>query len=586
MEPLYETLLSQSFNDSSKGVEFCRQVCAEYGFTIKQEASANKNIYVYCSREGLPDSKRNPKPSPQRKRPSKRCDCRWRVVLSETDKGEWKFRRSMNPSASEHNHEMMSPDDMVKSWPAEVNELIIQLARRRMQTHEIRELVKQRFPDISWNERRFYNRLTEERKRIRQRGVLERTQRLLLVSAQLCALVAANEDWAACVDNDLTRMVDNYCQLTRLPPDAMDGLVDLQVDKIQTDSERSHAARDYGTEPDETLPIKRRRSTKTTETPKGAQVLSIPSYALYVRPQPFRSASESSGPQSRKHAESPLGTASPQVPPPAQQHALGSGPFFHFGSPTSSSSSSSSIPFQRHPFHPHQQQRHPSSPQQHPHHHHHHHQQQQQQQQQHLHSPNETTTFLMSQPYVAQHPPPPPPPSAQANQPHYAVSTIPYTISTSFTPYNISSNPDMTLPFDSSAVLTASMPPGTNSIHSPATSTAGSGPTSTVAAGADMISPGQRYGSLPDNLGGERSSISNRLEHPTHPHEQRQPMMDYYPVRDDTMHHRMMIQQQQQEYDQRFQRDYANSMPGSRSNSVVLPSSTPDTSLLPAARWV
>lgn len=70
MEPLYERLLAKSFNDSASAVEFCRSLCSEFGFTVKQEASANKHIYVYCSREGLPDSQRRPRTSPQRRRPS------------------------------------------------------------------------------------------------------------------------------------------------------------------------------------------------------------------------------------------------------------------------------------------------------------------------------------------------------------------------------------------------------------------------------------------------------------------------------------------------------------------------------------
>jgi hypothetical protein len=63
---------------------------------------ALQNIYVYCSREGVPDSQRNPKPSPQRKRPSKRCDCRWRIVLFENDQERWEFRKSVNAASSEH----------------------------------------------------------------------------------------------------------------------------------------------------------------------------------------------------------------------------------------------------------------------------------------------------------------------------------------------------------------------------------------------------------------------------------------------------------------------------------------------------
>ncbi|CAO3629247.1 unnamed protein product [Cunninghamella echinulata] len=105
MAPLYDRLLKKPFMDTVTAIEYCRNVCADFGFTVKQEASANRNIYVYCSREGLPDSQRNPKPTPQRKRPSKRCDCRWRVVLSENENGQWEFRKSLNPNASEHNHE-------------------------------------------------------------------------------------------------------------------------------------------------------------------------------------------------------------------------------------------------------------------------------------------------------------------------------------------------------------------------------------------------------------------------------------------------------------------------------------------------
>ncbi|ORZ09946.1 hypothetical protein BCR42DRAFT_494871 [Absidia repens] len=233
MLPLYERLLKITFHDTVSAIEHCRNVCGDFGFTVKQEASANRNIYVYCSREGLPDSQRNPKPTPQRKRPSKRCDCRWRIVLSENDQGLWEFRKSMNPNASEHNHAMMDPNDMVKAWPPEVNDMINYLAQQRLQTHEIRDAVKQRFSMIVWNERRFYNRLTEERKRIRQRNTADRARRLVLLSSQLAAVVAANEEWAHCVEGDLQRMFDNFCQLTRLGPESMPMLVDLQQQQQQ-----------------------------------------------------------------------------------------------------------------------------------------------------------------------------------------------------------------------------------------------------------------------------------------------------------------------------------------------------------------
>ncbi|KAL7315803.1 hypothetical protein PS15m_004977 [Mucor circinelloides] len=371
MEPLYERLLKRPFPDSVSAIEYCRSVCAEFGFTVKQEASANRNIYVYCSREGLPDSQRNPKPSPQRKRPSKRCDCRWRVVLSENEHEEWEFRKSMNPNASEHNHDMMSPEEMVKAWPAEVNDMIIQLARQRLQTHEIREAVKQQFPDISWNERRFYNRLTEERKRIRQRGVVERSQRILLLSAQLCSVVANNEEWAFAVDTELQRMFENFCQLARLTPENINALVDLQADMIQMDTDRlvSNTHRlSIVSDADEDLmgsPAKKRRSfatksdtivahnTKaggTIETQKGIQMVHVPSYTIQIRSL-NRSSSESSTSR-RVYTEAPYLEGSSQLQQQQQQAFGSSSSFFSLASPTSSSSSSSSMPFQqqRHPY--------------------------------------------------------------------------------------------------------------------------------------------------------------------------------------------------------------------------------------------
>ncbi|KAI8330876.1 hypothetical protein BC941DRAFT_456524 [Chlamydoabsidia padenii] len=236
MEPLYEQLLQQTFSDSHSAVDFCRHACAQFGFTVKQEASANKNIYVYCSREGLPDSQRKPKLAPQRKRPSKRCDCRWRVVLSENANGLWEFRKSSNTTAYEHNHDMMDPQEMIKTWPAQVNQRIIQLARQRLQTHEIRDLIKQQFPNISWNERRFYNRLAEERKRIKQRDVVQRTQRLLYLSTHICSLVAANEDWFEDVEATMARLLDHYCYMSRMTSSHnKDGLVDLSLDHITMD---------------------------------------------------------------------------------------------------------------------------------------------------------------------------------------------------------------------------------------------------------------------------------------------------------------------------------------------------------------
>lgn len=309
--------------------------------------------------------------------------------MSENEHEQWEFRKSMNPNASEHNHEMMSPDEMVKAWPTEVNDLIIQLARQRLQTHEIREAVKSQFPDITWNERRFYNRLTEERKRIKQRGVLDRSQRLLVMSARLCAVVASNEDWTAAVEIEMAKMLENYSQLSRLSSDAIASLSDLHPDMIYMDGTRQqqqqqqhHSASDNDSDRpspdsmsdmavDEPSPTKKRKSmssTTSTQVPKGAQVVHIPNYTLYVRHQPMRSSSEPSthanvsntavaaaAAARRTFIASPPDLLSPQhqigtAAAAAAAAAFGQSSSLPLASPTSSSSSStSSLSFQRGP---------------------------------------------------------------------------------------------------------------------------------------------------------------------------------------------------------------------------------------------
>jgi hypothetical protein len=47
MEPLYERLLSQRFASNTDAIEFCREACLEYGFTIKQETNPNK-VKSWC----------------------------------------------------------------------------------------------------------------------------------------------------------------------------------------------------------------------------------------------------------------------------------------------------------------------------------------------------------------------------------------------------------------------------------------------------------------------------------------------------------------------------------------------------------
>ncbi|KAI8097091.1 uncharacterized protein BX664DRAFT_311965 [Halteromyces radiatus] len=211
LEPFYAELLSLSFTDSATAIKQCRSLCAQYGFTVKQEASTHRNIYVYCSREGLPDSLRNPKVNPQRKRPSKRCDCRWRVVLYER-KGKWEFRKSLNPDAAKHNHELMRPEEIEKSWPKEVNELICELARLRLPTQEIRSRVKSQFDNITWNERRFYNRLSDERQKIKYREAEQRAKHLTGIWTKICMASAGHEELSDYVEEDMIKLLQVICK--------------------------------------------------------------------------------------------------------------------------------------------------------------------------------------------------------------------------------------------------------------------------------------------------------------------------------------------------------------------------------------
>lgn len=175
-----------------------------------------KNIYVYCSREGLPDSHRNPKVNPQRNRQSQRCECRWRIVLFENLKLTWEFRKSQNADAFIHNHPLLRPDEIKKEWPREVSEKIFELARQRLPTNEIRQQVREQYPDISWDDRRFYNRLSEERQKMKQRDTAMRTIRLVNLSAQICMVNAGSEDLSHYVESKLISLLEDTCRFANV----------------------------------------------------------------------------------------------------------------------------------------------------------------------------------------------------------------------------------------------------------------------------------------------------------------------------------------------------------------------------------
>ncbi|KAG2177670.1 hypothetical protein INT44_008184 [Umbelopsis vinacea] len=373
MDSFYTRLLKLSFPDSISAIEYCRELSSQYGFTVKQEASSNRNIYVYCSREGVPDSQRNPKPSPQRKRPSKRCDCRWRIVLFENDQERWEFRKSVNAASSEHNHEMMHPDDMVKSWPKEVTDMIVDLARKRWATHEIRSYVQNEFQGIIWNERRFYNRLSEERKKIKHRETVDRVQRLTNITTRLCTVAAASDEWTNHAEQELIKLFNSCCQFAHIVPDSIpspiessvltddgtDGSLSLSPASQSMGDMRSHTPlmSSYN-DCDEALmsPTKRRRVSSIVpplssnghphckESSRGSQAVTIPSYTIHVKSQAIRTSSTADNSIRRnQHSKSPSNVLyTPESPASTTSIHHSQQPFVSPTTPTSMHSTGSS----------------------------------------------------------------------------------------------------------------------------------------------------------------------------------------------------------------------------------------------------
>ncbi|KAG0028901.1 hypothetical protein BGZ81_004299 [Podila clonocystis] len=218
MDDFYERLLGMSFNQSNDAITKCRDLAREHGFTVKQETSSNKNVYLYCSREGVPDSVKNNKEI-KRKRLSMRCDCKWRITLYQQESKLWIFRKAMNPASMVHNHPLISPDDIRQPWPAAVFDRIAYYANQRnLTTSETRERIKEDFPDLVWDERRFYNRLTEERKQIRLRDSETRVFSTMDLAARVASLASADPSLSYKVNSSLENVLVEICEQLRIDP--------------------------------------------------------------------------------------------------------------------------------------------------------------------------------------------------------------------------------------------------------------------------------------------------------------------------------------------------------------------------------
>ncbi|KAG0225936.1 hypothetical protein BGW42_003985 [Actinomortierella wolfii] len=177
-----------------------------------------RNVYLYCSREGVPDSVKNNKEI-KRKRLSMRCDCKWRITLFQQESKQWVFRKAMNPASMVHNHPLTSPDDIRQPWPQAVFDRIAFYANQRnLTTAETRERIKEEFPGLVWDERRFYNRLTEERKQIKLRDSESRVFSTMDLAAKVASLASADPTLSYKVTSSLESVLVEICEQLRIDP--------------------------------------------------------------------------------------------------------------------------------------------------------------------------------------------------------------------------------------------------------------------------------------------------------------------------------------------------------------------------------
>ncbi|CAO3636183.1 unnamed protein product [Mucor fragilis] len=193
-----------------------------------------------------------------------------------------------------------------------------------MQTDEMRDTIKLQFPDITWNDRRFSNCLVQERKRMRQKSVADKVQRLVMASTRLCSVVAANEDWAACVEGELAKMLENYKHLSRIPNQQMvDSMVDLQLDMIHSEIDKNRRPNSKQQHQEDDMFSKKRRTSASAAAAlrnEDIQVMSVPSCTLYIRSQPLRSLSEPSSQNRRAFTDLIAASSASAIPPQHHHH--------------------------------------------------------------------------------------------------------------------------------------------------------------------------------------------------------------------------------------------------------------------------
>lgn len=211
--------------------------------------------------------------NPQRNRQSQRCECRWRIVLFENLKTSWEFRKSQNAEAFIHNHALLRPDEIKKEWPREVSEKIFELARQRLPTNEIRQQVREQYPDISWDDRRFYNRLSEERQKMKQRDTALRTLRLVNLSAQICMVNSGSEDLCHYVESKLLALLQDTCKFANINSNSIHMPVPIPTTMDFEEKQKTEMKRENDKSPKKSF----------ESLPKGYLAVPIPEHTFHVK---------------------------------------------------------------------------------------------------------------------------------------------------------------------------------------------------------------------------------------------------------------------------------------------------------------
>ncbi|CAG8520511.1 9071_t:CDS:2 [Funneliformis mosseae] len=135
-------------------------------------------------------------------------------------KSQWKFKKSNNPQHAEHNHDLI-PENLPVPWPPSALQRIIEYASSGLPTGDIRQLMQQEFPHLPWDERRFYNRLAEERKKIKIRETERRVAETIVLAARVASLACSNQEHTDQVQTILQQALEDICESTNIDPNTV-----------------------------------------------------------------------------------------------------------------------------------------------------------------------------------------------------------------------------------------------------------------------------------------------------------------------------------------------------------------------------